>query len=197
MAVVNLNRGGNSGQSTTDRPILPTDMFRMKCVEATLKEDTFAQPLKDGTKPLKISTVWEVQTLTDEQADAAAEAGEEWVGVRIWKDFNPYYGDVRDGGPSKFKAFIDDLRAQGLLPNFDPDAFEVEDLAGIEQKASVQLYTKTMGENAGKPGNKIMAFAPLRPARGAKTTAKPAARNTPQVLPEPEAPSGYLEDVPF
>lgn len=158
---------------TTDRPVIPTDMYRMKCVEAEIKDNTFEKPNKDGSQPQKLSTVWEITTLTEEQADAAADASEVWLGVRIWKDFTPYYGDVKDGGPSKLKEFIDSLRAQGYLEGFDPDNFDLEALVGVEQKVSVLNYTKTMGPNTGNPGNKIAGFAPLK---AKKATGKPAPR---------------------
>lgn len=166
MGTVSLSGGGSS--TTTDRPILPTDMYRMKCIEAEIKDNTFEKPNKDGTQPQKLSTVWEITTLTEEQAEAAEEAGETWVGVRMWKDFAPYYGDVKDGGPSKLKEFIDSLGAQGHLEGFDPDSFDLEKLVGIEQKVSVLNYTKTMGPNTGSQGNKIVGFAALKPKKNGK-----------------------------
>lgn len=172
MGTVSLS-GGSSGGTTTDRPILPTDMYRMKCIEAEIKDNTFEKPNKDGTQPQKLSTVWEITSLTEEQSEAAEEAGETWVGVRMWKDFAPYYGDVKDGGPSKLKEFIDSLRSQGHLANFDPDSFDLEALVGIEQKVSVLNYTKTMGPNTGSQGNKIAGFAPLKTK---KNGGKPAPR---------------------
>jgi hypothetical protein len=163
-----------------DRPILPTDIYRMKCVEADLKDDSFAKPNKDGSQPQKFSTVWEVISLTEEQQEIADELDQEWPGVRIWKDFAPYYGDVKAGGPSKFKAFIDSLREQGLLPGFDEEAFDLGSLLGIEQRATVERYTKTMGENAGKPGNKITAFAAVK-------RTKPTKKNVPERVEETDA----------
>jgi hypothetical protein len=167
MAVINLNQKTSGGSSATF-VLVPTDTYRVKCVEADLEDDTFAKPNKDGSLPKKIKTVWEVTTLTEEQEELAEEAGEEWVGARIWHRFNPFYGDVRDGGPSKFKEFIDNLSAQGLLPNLDLDSFDLDTLVGIEQKASILHYTKTMGTNAGQPGNKIAGFSSVRPPKKAK-----------------------------
>lgn len=173
MGTVNLS-SGSAGGMTTDRPVIPTDMYRMKCIEAAMKDNTFEKPNKDGTQPQKISTVWEVTALTEEQSEIAEEREEKWIGLRIWKDFAPFYGDTKDGPPSKFKEFIDSLRAQGYLENFDPEAFDLNDLVGVEQKVSVLNYTKTMGPNTGDPGNKIVGFASLRTPK--KNGTKPAPR---------------------
>lgn len=166
--------GGASG-TTIDRAVIPTDMYRMRCVEAEIKDNTFEKPNKDGTLPQKLATVWEITSLTEEQAESAADAAEVWIGVRIWKDFAPYYGDVKDGGPSKLKEFIDSLRTQGYLANFDPNDFDPNVLVGIEQKVSVLSYIKTMGPNTGQPGNKIAGFAALRAKKNGDKP-KPAPR---------------------
>lgn len=164
MTTINL-RERTSGGSSEARAILPTDIYRMKIVEAKLEEDTFAQPNRDGTKPLKIAVTWEVSALTEEQQDAAREADEDWGKVRVWQRLNPYYGDVKDGGPSRFKAFIDGLRQQELLSGFNEEAFALESLIGIEQRVSIEYYLKTMGVNAGQPGNKVLSVAPLRKSK--------------------------------
>lgn len=174
MATLNLNQRTGSTSTGEARPVLPTDTYRMKCIESKMEDDTFAKPLPDGTLPQKIALTFEVTVLTDEQQEAADEAGEEWGEVRVWHRFNPYYGDVRAGGPSKFKEFLDNLVAWGAIGTLNLDAFEVESLAGIELRCSVLNYKKTMGENVGKPGNKITGFAPVR-TKGAK-----APKNTPQ-----------------
>lgn len=166
MGTISLSGGKTGGTTAAEtRVLVPTDMYRVKCVEAALEDDTFSKPRKDGTLPQKIRTVWEITRLTPEQTEAAEEAGEEWIGVRLWHRFNPYYGPVKEGGPSKFQEFIDLVRSQGALADFDLEAFDVESLVDIELRASIALYTKTMGENVGKPGNKITAFASLRNAK--------------------------------
>jgi hypothetical protein len=164
----NRNGGGGSGEA---RPVLPTDNYRMKIVEAKLEEDNYGKVNKDGTKEEKFVVVWEMSVLTEDQQEAEAEAEEDWSTVRIWSRFAPYYGDVRAGGPSKLKEFIDGLREQGLLPNFDPDSLEPESLVGIEQRVSVVRYIKTMGPSAGQPGNKPSAYSPVRQPKKAKTAA--------------------------
>ena len=161
MATVSLTGNGGSG-TTADRPVIPGDTYRMKCIEASIKDNTFEKPNKDGTQPQKLSTVWEITQLTQEQEETADELEQEWTGLRFWKDFAPYYGDVREGGPSKLKEFIDGLREQGHLEGFDPDDFDPESLVGIEQKVTLIKYTKTMGPNTGAPGNKIAGFSPLK-----------------------------------
>lgn len=186
MTLLNLNERRSGGGSSEDRPVLPTDIYRMKIIEAKLEDDTF-NPNKDGSFPQKIALTWETTILTEEQQEAADEAEQEWLGVRIWTRLNPYYNTVKAGGPSKFMAFIDDLRSQGLLADFDPEAFDIESLVGIEQKCSVECYKKTMGPNAGKPGNKINAFSPVRTKKGGKTINTNTAQDTPVLTPTPEA----------
>jgi len=176
MATINLNQRNGTG-SGDERPVLPTDIYRMKIIEAKLEDDTFAKPDRDGVLPQKIAITWEMSILTEEQQEAADEAGEDWSTVRVWTRFNPYYGTVKAGGPSKFKAFLDSLQAQGLLPDFDVEAFDVESLVDIEQRVSVERYIKTMGVNAGQPGNKAIAFAPVK--------AKKPALKIPINIPQP------------
>jgi hypothetical protein len=173
MATVNLNNRTGGGTSTEERVILPTDTYRMKCLEAKIEDDTFSKPNKDGSMPQKIVTVWEVTQLTDEQQEAAEEAGQDWSKVRMWHRFNPYYGPVKAGGPSKLKEFIDSLIAQGHLGDFNVETFDPETFVGIEQRCAVVQYTKTMGENAGQPGNKITGFAAVRTSKKDKNRPQP------------------------
>lgn len=165
-----------------DRPILPTDSYRMKILEAKLENDSFAKPNKDGTMPQKVALTFEVTTLTEEQQELASEAGQDWDTVRIWHRFNPFYGEVKAGGPSKFKEFLDNLVKWGLL-YLDLEAFDPEGLVGIELKCSVAEYTKTMGENAGKPGNKITAFAPVRKTSKTKNAPEPIEESLGELAP--------------
>lgn len=160
MSILNLNERQSSGGTFEDRPIIPTDIYRMKIIEAKMEDDKF-NPNKDGTFPQKLVLTWEMSVLTEEQQEAADDAEEDWSNVRVWSRFAPYYGTVKAGGPSKFKAFIDSLVDQGLL-ELNLDAFDVEDLIDIEQRVSVERYIKTMGQNAGQPGNKAIAYAPVR-----------------------------------
>lgn len=179
MAVINT-QSRKSGNGTGEFILLETDVYRMKIADALLEEDQFAEPLNDGSKPIKLVLRWEVTEAGDDQ-------DEEVVGCAVWQRFNPYYGTVREGGPSKFKAFIDALREQGHLKEFDPGAFDTDQLVGIEQRVSVEKYTKTMGANAGKPGNKVVGVLPLKRAR------KGAVEEVP--LPEPrKTPPPHTED---
>lgn len=162
--VLNLNARTPRASGSDDRPVLPTDVYRMKIIDAKLEEDKWAKPDRDGVLPEKLALTFEMTTLTVEQQEAADEVGQDWSEVRIWHRFNPFYGDVKAGGPSKFKAFIDDLVKWGALNIPDMNAFDVESLCGIELKCSVAEYIKTMGDNAGQPGNKITAFAAVKKA---------------------------------
>lgn len=163
MAMDLTQRTGRSA-SSQERPVLPTDSYRMRIMDAKLEDDTFAKPNNDGTLPQKFVLTFEMTALSEEQQEAAAEADQDWSEVRIWHRFNPFYGPVREGGPSKFKEFLDNLIAWNLIA-VDLHAFDIESLVGVELKCSVVEYTKTMGANKGQPGNKITGFAPIKPKR--------------------------------
>lgn len=194
MTVLNLNQRTSGGSGTGEaRPVLPTDIYRMKCIEAKMQDNTFEKPGKDGTLPQQIVLTFEMSQLTDEQQEAMEEADEDWTSVRIWHRFAPYYGDVKAGGPSKLKEFLDNLVAWGLIPTLDEEVgFDLETLTTVELKCSVLRYAKTMGENAGKPGNKITGFAPVRAAKKGKNTPQPV--TAAEVRP---AASVEEEDLPF
>lgn len=177
MAVIDL-KARQGGGTTGDFELLETDVYRMKVADVKLEEDQFADAAPDGTRPVKVVIRWEVTEAGEDQDD-------DIVGRAVWQRFNPYYGDVRDGGPSKFKAFIDGLREQGLLPEFDPSMFDTALLAGLEQKVSVEKYIKTMGKNAGQPGNKVVSVMPLRRTKKATKAAKPS---TPDADEDPDLP---------
>lgn len=175
MPVINTqkSKGGNGGGNGT-MTLLETDVYRMQIKRAVIEEDQFAEALADGKRPEKLVLTWEVSSVTEEQDEGC-------VGLAVWQRFNPYYGPVRDGGVSKFKAFIDSLREQGFLPDFDANMFDTDSLIGIEQRVSVEKYIKEMGVNKGSPGNRIASILPLkRKAQAAKpATAAPAKRNVP------------------
>jgi hypothetical protein len=195
--VTTLNLTKGSGNAPTgERPVLPADNYRMKIVDAAMRENKLEKPYADGTYPLNISLTWEVSALTEEQQDAADEAGEEWVGVRVWQDHNPYYGDVKAGGPSKFKAFIDNLRTAGHLPDFNPEDFDIGELVGIEMKCLLKVHVRTMGQNAGKPVNKVVDVSPLRAPRGKGANVAQRPAPAPRNVPDPV---GEMTDgeIPF
>jgi hypothetical protein len=177
--------------SSQDRPVLPTDSYRMKIIDAKLEDDTFAtERNKDGSLPQKFALTFEITTLTEEQQEAATEADQDWDTVRIWHRFNPFYGDVREGGPSRFKEFLDNL-IDWHLASVDLRAFDIACLVGIELKCSVIEYKKTMGPNKGQKGNKITGFAPIKAKR----------KNQPQSVSvaetAPAASADEDEDLPF
>lgn len=171
MAPINTT-AKRGGSSTTDFVVLPSDVYRMKIMKAVVEENRFGDVQADGTRPLQLVLTWEVTTLSEEQADAASEAGETWDEAQVWQRLNPYYGPVRDGGVSKFKSFVDNLIAQGHLSGFDPELFDPESLVGIEQKVTVERYIKSQGDNVGKPGNKVVSVLPL-PRKKTKQVAEP------------------------
>lgn len=173
MAIMSLTQSTTRSNGGNDRPVLPTDMYRMKIIDAKIEDDKWAKPNKDGSQPEVIALTFEISTLTEEQQEAADEAEQDWSEVRMWKRFNPYYGTVKAGGPSKFKEFIDNLIEWKLLIIPDMNLFDIETLAGIELKCSVEKYKKQMGENAGQWGNKITTFAPVRRASKGKNVPEP------------------------
>ena len=187
MALINLNE--RRGKSTSgDMELLETDVYRMKITRAVIEDDQYGEPDKNGLLPVKLVLTWEVSGVTDEQ-DA------DCMGLAVWQRFNPYYGMVRDGGPSKFKAFLDGLAEQDLLPDFNPaNPFDTDMLVGIEQRVNVENYAKTMGPNAGKPGNRVVGTLPLKRKAAAKA-AKPEAKNVPQVVADGEVDEDA--DLPF
>jgi hypothetical protein len=173
MTTVDLNKLNNrGGGQSTDRPVLPTDTYRMKIVSAKLEEDNYGKPGADGQLPIQLVVTWEIASLTEEQREAATEENQDWNDVRVWQRLNPYYGTVKAGGPSKFKAFIDNFRQQKLI-EFEMAAFDPESLVGIEQKVGIERYLKTMGENAGQPGNRVTMIAPLARKRAAAPAQEP------------------------
>lgn len=173
MAVINTQGRGN-GTSATDDVILPTDVYRMKIAWADIEEDRFAEPNKDGTKPEKLVMRWEVSALTPEQQEQ--DDADDLLKGKVWQRINPYYGPVKDGGVSKFKAFIDSLVEQGFLEDFDPTEFDTEDLVELEQRVSVEHYIKGQGPNAGQPGNKVVSVMPLKRKKTAEKA--PAKKKT-------------------
>ncbi len=184
MTIINTQQG--NGNAAENAVILPTDVYRMEIVTAIIEEDQYADARADGTKPEKLVITWEVSALLPEQQEAGDEA-EAYLGAKVWQRFNPYYGPTREG-VSRFQVFIDGLVSQGLIEDFDPLAFDTDDLLKIEQRVQVEQYIKSMGPNAGKPGNKVLAVMPLRRPKAAVKVA-PAAKNRPvAVVEEAELP---------
>jgi hypothetical protein len=62
---------------------------------------------------------------------------------------------------------------RGHLSDFNVETFDPETFVGIEQRCAVVQYTKTMGENAGQPGNKITGFAAVRTSKKDKNRPQP------------------------
>lgn len=161
MATLDLTQPTRSGGSTNseDRPILPNDNYRMRIIESKIEDDMFDKD-KDGTPRKKLVLTFEMAELTPAQQRAAKKANQDWSEIRMWHRINPVYMLVKAGGPSKFKEFLDNL-AEWKLLDLNLAAFNTDSLVGIELMCMVVKYTKTMGDNAGKPGNKIVSFAPV------------------------------------
>jgi hypothetical protein len=172
MTVLDLTKSNGSSAMGGERPVLPADNYRMKIVAAEMRENKLEKPDENGVFPQSLSITWEVTALTDEQQETADEREEEWTGVRVWQDFNPYYKITRAGTPSKFKAFIDVLVDQGLIPDFNPVMFNTDSLIGIEQKVLLRVHIRTQGANIGKPINKVVEVGPLKRKPAAKAASK-------------------------
>jgi hypothetical protein len=106
MATINTRE--RKGNGTGEIIILPSDVYRMKITSAAIEEDKFAEPYNDGTKPEKLVICWEVTQVTDEQEDI-------FLNAKVWQRFNPWYGTVKAGGPSRFKEFIDKLAEHRVI----------------------------------------------------------------------------------
>lgn len=165
----------------TDFEAYPADTYYARIREADITESKFKD--KDGNAQYQLALVWEVSRLTAEQTEAELEPGK-WF--RQW--ISLYYGETKNG-PSKLKSFIDNLRGQGLLDEFDPAAGEIDSdwFVGVEQRVSVDL----------KNGyNNVIGVAPLKlkkPAAAAPAPAKNAPRHVAQA-PIKNGPSAEDED---
>lgn len=176
-----------SGGSSEWAP-LPTDTYLMKIAEALIEDDKFAEVDRDGKQPQKLVLTWEVTKLTPEQEQAGVKVGE-----KVWQRLNPYYGTTKDGNPSKFMAFVQSLVEQKLLPVGE---FSVGDFVGITQRVLVEEYTKTMGANAGKQGNKVTSVASLTVQRRQKPMVQPSTPAVSQAKPLPTD-NPDTDDLPF
>lgn len=166
--------------STGGSELLPTDTYLMKISEASIEDDKFAEPDRDGKQPQNIVLIWEIARLTPEQADAGIVVGE-----RVWHRIRAHFGTKKDGTPSRFLAFIQSLVEQKLLPAGE---FTVNDLLGIQQRVVVEQYTKTMGANIGQLGNRVSSVSPLT-----------VPRRTKQPIVQPQAVAEQTDevDLPF
>lgn len=149
-----INRNEPQVSEGKEFELLETDVYVMEIKSATIEPDQYS-PRDDGTYEDKLVLVWE-----DTES-----------GLSVWQRMKPWYGVTRAGAPSKFKEFIDSLAEQGMIGDeFDPE----KDLPGIKQRVHVEKYTKTMGPNAGKFGNKVVSVLPLESKRKGKAQSGPA-----------------------
>lgn len=178
-----------SGKGDKEFTLLETDIYRMTIKKAEIAPNTYAEPDENGDYPDQLLIVWEVFEAGPEQ-DASV------VGNAVFQRMAPWYGTGKRGD-SQFKTLIDSLLKQGY--RIDPADFDTEELAGIKQRVSVELYTKTMGKNAGQPGNRVVGApqplkkaakpAPAQPTNGATRPTAPA-----RPAPAPRAGAEVFED---
>lgn len=159
---------GNAAAEGQYEP-LPADTYLMRVRDARVTELAFKDE-KTGEANLQVQITWEIVKLTAEQTEAGADPNR-WV--KQWLGF--YYGATKNG-PSKFKALLDDLRAQGHLEEFDETSgeFDPDWLVGIEQRVLLTVsgnWNKVVGVSA--------------PLKSKKSKAEPK-RNAPQPIDERE-----------
>lgn len=185
MATINTTQSQRP-RSTEQFELLPTGMYRVEIKRASLEPNTYGEQLPDGSYPDQLVLLFEVFSATEDQDEGV-------VGLAVWARMEPWYG-VTKKGASKFKLLIDALLAQQSI-TWDPENFDTDDLIGQKLRAMVELYKKTMGPNIGQDGNKVTAFATLKPqkpvkaapaapAPAAKPAAAPARRNVPVAVAE-------------
>lgn len=156
--------------STTQYEALPADTYLMRIRDARITQSSFKDD-RTGDPNLQMEITWEVVRLTPEQEEAGADPNR-WV--KQWLGF--YYGQTKNG-PSKFKALLDDLRAQGHLEEFDESSgeFDPDWLVGIEQRVLLTV--------SGSWNRVVGVSAPLKSKKGGKAEPK---RNAPQPIDERE-----------
>lgn len=179
MATVAVRTGGGE---TTYEP-LPADIYYMRIREADISLSQF-KDAKTGDDQYQLAIVWEISRLTAEQEEAEID-DTRWV--RQW--ISLYYGETKNG-PSKLKAFIDNLQAQGLLEEFDPAAGEIDSdwFLGIEQRVTLNVKGNY---------NNVVMVSPLKVAKKSAAAPQPAAKkNTPQRVDQApvKRPAAPIED---
>jgi hypothetical protein len=196
MAKATMRTGG---ASTGEYEPLPEDIYVMRIKEADITLSSFKDE-KTGEDQWQLALTWEVSRLTEEQKEAEVDDSR-WV--RQW--FSLFYGETKKG-PSKLKVFIDSLRSQGLLEDFDPEEGEIDSdwFEGIEQRVTVGVNAKgyntvvmisplrKKGPAASKNAPQRIEQAPVKASKPAKTAPKVA-------VVEPDEDEGELfdEDIPF
>lgn len=146
MATVAVRTGG--GEQTYEP--LPADIYYMRIREADITLSQFKD--KNDNEQYQLALVWEISRLTAEQQDAEID-DTRWV--RQW--ISLYYGETKNG-PSKLKAFIDNLQSQGLLEEFDPAVGEIDSdwFTGIEQRVTLNIKGNY---------NNVVMVSPLKVAK--------------------------------
>jgi len=196
MARVQVSTGGSGGNG--DFGVFPEDTYSAEIIKAEITESKFKDD-KTGETKYQLAITWEINELTDEQAEDGLQLGKwvkQWIGL--------WYGTTKDGTPSKLKAFLDKLHSQELLPEeFDPDAADLELdtdwLVGIKQKIVVGVRGDFNTVTAVQAPRRKGAVA-TAPAAKVKPAPAVAVRNRPQPLKEQFAESAASDDgkaLPF
>jgi hypothetical protein len=153
---------------------------------------------KDGNDQYQLLLTWELTRLTDEQVEAEVDESR-WV--KQW--ISLYYGETAKG-PSKLKVFIDELRSQGLLEDFDPDAeeLEVDDdwFVGIEQKVTLGVkgeFNEVLMISNPRPPKRAGAAAPPAPKKNAPQHVSQAPKVRPAANTPADEDDSLFEEPPF
>lgn len=151
-------------QEETEQQWVPleTDQYVLEITEAQIAPSKFEDDKKPGQYPLELRIVWELAEWNEDYEAAGYEQGQ-----RVYQHMRWFWGDTKEGVPSRSKQFILDLVNDGLIPPRPWIAGEGEaanqgDLIGVKRRATVEKYRKTKGVNAGQPGNRVVALAPLQ-----------------------------------
>jgi hypothetical protein len=153
MPTIDTTKQQETDTTTTYAP-LETDAYLMKITSAQIAPSMYENDR--GEKPEEVTIVFE---LLEEVTHP--DPNMKYKDRQYWRMKN-FYGDLRSGGPSKLKAFIDGLIAEGKINSEvfiagETDDPAVGDLIGIQRRVMIEKYTIGQGTNAGKPGNKVLA----------------------------------------
>jgi hypothetical protein len=173
MGLLNISTPQETTSSSEDRVPLETGQYVMEIVMAQIAKSKW--PDKRKVKNPQTGEIEEIEEFNDKAnigwglvgpLTPEQEALSYQVGQRVYETMPPWYG-IGARGDSKFKVRIDTFKAQKLIdPNNifiagETDDPQKGDLIGIKQLVMVEKYRKTMGDNKGDWGNKILAVVAL------------------------------------
>ncbi len=178
-------------ESTSTFTPLETGEYVMRITKAQIAPSIFANDKGSFDDELKLR--WELAEWNSDYEDAGYEENQ-----AVFQQMRPWLGTTSKG-PSKFKQLIDQLLEERLIPEDFWIAGEGEDdtqgdLIGVRRRVMVEKYTKSKGQNAGKPGNRVLAWAPLKPQPRKPQAAQAAPQPSRSMLP-PEYNGKDLSDL--